>query len=356
MSYFDKAAAGRTLDALIAAQAEEPASDAELDFTPLKGVSAERLCGMEFPTPTWILDEVIPAGLTLLAGKPKLGKSYLMLDLGVAVARGGFVLDRKCIEGDVAYLALEDGLPRLQRRLRQIVTGRDWPRRLMLFTDMSPLSEDGLKQLRHWVRHAAEPRLIIIDVFTKVRRVAPKHEGAYQGDYNAAGPLKALADETGVAIVVVHHLRKQTSEDDPLDMVSGSTGLTGSADTIVVLDRKAAGVTLYARGRDIEEVEWAVEFDTRTGRWSNRGDAKEVRMSEERRRVIRALRDEGEPLTPTKLAPLADLKIENAKKLLARMAKDGELIKQGKGLYGLPDCNHVPRVPDIPGDLSTEED
>lgn len=331
----------------------QPEPQPDLGFQPLQGVSAAALRDMVFPPPAWILDEVIPGGLTLLAGKPKLGKSYLMLDLGVAVARGGFVLDRKCVQGDVAYMALEDGLARLQRRLNQIVTG-DWPERLMLYTEMSPLSENGLKQLRAWAEAAAEPRLIIIDVFTKVRRIAPKHEGAYQGDYNAAGPLKELADDTGVAIIVVHHLRKQTSEDDPLDMVSGSTGLTGAADTIVVLDRKAAGVTLYARGRDIEEVEWAVEFDKRTGRWSNKGEAKEARMDEQKRKVIRTLREEGEPLSPKQLAERSDLSLPNAKKTMARMADKGEITRLKRGQYALNGWDPVPTVSTVPDALSTE--
>lgn len=302
---------------------------------PLDIFTAAELEHMEFPPPRWVVPDFIPDGLSLIAGKPKIGKSWLVLDMAVAVAGGGRVLDRPCAQGDVLYMALEDDRRRIQGRLRKI-TGPGWPARLSLCTDMPRLAEGGIERLGDWIAGAADPRLVIVDVFTRVRSLRGARDSVYDADYQAVVPLKALADETGVAVVVVHHQRKQSSDEDPLDTISGSTGLTGAMDTILVLDRGSEGTTLYARGRDIEEVECAVSFDRRTCRWSNLGDAANVRMSAERRAVIEALTDTANPMSPEEIAAATGQSNVNVRQLLRSMAKAGEVLKPQRGKYALP--------------------
>src|SRR6188472_2987328 len=83
--------------------------------------SAKELRGKKFPALKYIVPNVIAEGCTLLAGRPKLGKSWLMLDVGIAVAAGRFCLgEAKCEQGDVLYLALEDNERRLQRRITNL--------------------------------------------------------------------------------------------------------------------------------------------------------------------------------------------------------------------------------------------
>jgi hypothetical protein len=127
------------------------------------------------------------------------------------------------------------------------------------------------------------------------------------------------------------------ADGDPLDMVSGSTGLTGCMDTILVLNRGSDGVTLYGRGRDIEEIESAVQFDKQYCRWSMLGDAREVRMSAERRAIIDALRTEREPMSPNVIADVTGHTSGNTRRLLHSMVIDGEVTKAGRGKYTLPD-------------------
>lgn len=299
-------------------------------------ITAAELRSKTFKPISWVVNDLIPDGLTMLAGKPKLGKSWLMLGVAVAVAQGGWTLDVKCAQGDVLYAALEDNERRLKGRMAKVCQLGEWPARLTFWTDMARIEEGGLDQLREWIASVENPRLIVIDVFSKVRRPKGGTEGLYDADYLAAAPLKKLADETGVAVVVVHHLRKQAADGDPLDMVSGSTGLTGAMDTILVLNRGSDGVTLYGRGRDIEEVEMAVEFDRLTCRWSNLGDAREVRLSDERRRIIDVLRAEAEPMSPAQIADVTGTPSGNIRRLLFSMARDGEVIKAGRGRYTLP--------------------
>jgi hypothetical protein len=100
-------------------------------------------------------------------------------------------------------------------------------------------------------------------------------------------------ERSGIAVVLVTHTRKMEAED-PLEAISGTNGVTGAADAVLVLNRDAKGTTLYGRGRDIEEIETAMRFDG--GRWSVLGDADEVRKSDERRKIVAALKEAGDEL------------------------------------------------------------
>jgi hypothetical protein len=311
------------------------AARASADACPT-GISAAELKAKVFKPVAWVLNDFLPEGMSMLAGKPKLGKSWLMLLIAIAVARGGWALDKKCIEGDVLYAALEDNERRLKGRMQKLVGDGEWPERLTFWTDMKRLEEGGIEQLRNWIAGSENPRLIVIDVFSKVRRTKGAQEGLYDADYQAVVPLKRLADEMGVAIVIVHHLRKMGADVDPLDAVSGSTGLTGAMDTILVLNRGSGGVTLYGRGRDIEEIESAVQFDRSTCRWSLLGDAHEVRLSDERRKILDALRAATEPMGPRELADVTGMPSGNIRRLLISMIADGEVEKLARGKYTIP--------------------
>ena len=121
--------------------------------------------------------------------------------------------------------------------------------------------------------------------------------------------------------------------DDPLDTVSGTTGLTGAADSILVLNRDSRGVTLYGRGRDIEEIETALSFDQQTGQWTILGDARSVRRSDERKALVDVLEVSEEPLGPKEVAERTGQSHEAVRQLLLRMVRDGEIRKSGRGKY-----------------------
>lgn len=299
-------------------------------------ITAAELQGKAFAPVRWAVPDLIPEGLTILAGKPKLGKSWLVLDVALATAQGGWTLgDRHCIQGDVLYAALEDGERRLQERLRKVCAQATWPHALCFRTELPNLSDGGLDALRSWVVTAEDPRLIIVDTFAKVRPTKARDETQYEADYRAAGMLKRLADETGVAVVMVHHVRKMEAED-PFDTVSGTNGLTGAADTILVLKRDGGGVTLYARGRDIEERELALQFQRDACRWRVLGDAEEVHRSDERKAILDALTGAGEPMTPREVSDVTEHTYGATRKLLFSMVRDGEVQRIGRGKYGLP--------------------
>jgi hypothetical protein len=146
--------------------------------------------------------------------------------------------------------------------------------------------------------------------------------------------LRALAHQYGVAIVLVHHLRKAEA-DDAFDTISGTLGLTGAPDTVMVIRRDTTGTTLHARGRDLVEVEKAVRFDTTTCVWTVLGDTSEVRRSSERSAVTNALAEAGEPLGPNQIATACGLKPTNVRQLLSKMKADNIIKKASYGKYTL---------------------
>jgi hypothetical protein len=280
--------------------------------------------------------------VTLLASRPKLGKSWLILQITTAVANGTVTLATgdQPIDGDAAYLALEDNMRRLQRRLRKYFGDKreTWPKRLTFFTTWRRLDQGGIEDLREWCKSVKKPTLIAIDTLKKVRKPKGRNQSDYDADYEACEGLMELAKEfPGLSIIVAHHDRKMDA-DDVFDTVSGTLGLTGGVDTIAILKRSAKGTTLHVEGRDlVDAVEKAVSFDRETCRWQILGEAAEVQRSAERSRVLTALRNAPEGLSVTELIGLAGLGGSNAAYLLlGRMAEAGEVERVKRGIYGLP--------------------
>src|SRR5262249_52376627 len=145
-------------------------------------------------------------------------------------------------------------------------------------------------------------------------------------DYEALGTLKALADAHSVAVCVIHHTRKSDAED-PLDTVSGTLGLTGAADAVLVLKRQRYNPegALCVTGRDLDEQQITVRFDSQYALWSivtkdNGG------LHPEERKALEILKEAGRPLTPQEATPRLGKSYEAVKKLLRRMADDGLVI------------------------------
>jgi hypothetical protein len=183
------------------------------------------------------------------------------------------------------------------------------------------------------VMRANSPRLLVVDVLAMYRQASGRSDNQYEADYNAIKGLQALALEHGVAIVVVHHTRKAGSDVDPFEKVSGTLGLSGAADTTIILDTDGSGATIYARGRDIEQIESAVEFDKQSCRWRVQGAASEVRRSDERSQILAMLEEAPDLMSPSDLAALTGKKNGAVRKLLHLMMKSGEVRKTKRGKY-----------------------
>lgn len=296
--------------------------------------SAESLQSMRFPEIAYVIPGLIAEGLSIIAGRPKVGKSWLALDLASAVAGGGECLGGKHpAQGDVLYAALEDNPRRLQKRMDKLLStfGDTWPVRLHLATRWRRLDQGGVLDIEEWADSVQEPKLVILDTLAGVR--PDTQNKGYSDDYKTLTDLHRLANDRGFAIVVLHHTRKMEA-DDPIDTVSGTLGLTGCADTVIVIARSNKGTTLYVRGRDVEESELGINFDKASCRWSILGDAADVQRSEQRRAIMEAVRN-GDPdgIGPKEIHEACGVPLDSVKHLCGRMVSSGELNKAARGKY-----------------------
>ena len=304
-----------------------------------KTFTAAELMAEDLPEVRWVVPDVLPEGVTFLAGKPKLGKSWMVMGLSLAVATGGVALGTKRVErGEVLHLALEDNRRRLQRRLDLLLTG-DAPGGMHLNLDWPRADEGGVGALDSWLGEHPDCRLVVIDTLSRFKPRATGRRTQYDEDRDAVDPLGPVAAEHEVAILLVHHLR-ETESDDPLDMITGSAGLTGGVDGALVLKRQRgrADAFLHVDGRDIEKpTELALRFDPDAAPWSIAGDAEEYRLSEGRRAIRRVLENADEPLGPKEIAEMTGAKYGATREMLSQMVKDGQAKNLGRGAYVLGD-------------------
>lgn len=300
----------------------------------------DEYCDLILPPIKYIVPTLFPEGVSLIVGRPKIGKSWLCQQIGCAVAHGTVTLvadagNAPAPHGDVLYLALEDNQRRLKRRgTKYFGTDRAcWPTRLQVATEWRRLDEGGLDGIGEWCRDVDEPRLVIIDTLQRVR--APKLQG--QSDYDAdmeatAGLMRLAAQHSGLSVLINHHDRKQDA-GDVFDTVSGTLGLQGGVDTIAILKKSGQGMTLHIKGRDLEDdVEKAMFFDKDSCHWEIRGEAQQVYQSDRQTDVLTLLREQG-PMTPRQVCDeIGGMKHDYARQILSRLAKDGK-VERDKGIY-----------------------
>ena len=205
----------------------------------------------------FVVDTLLSQGLHILAGSPKVGKSWLALWLSVMVAKGESVWGMPVKQGTTLYLCLEDSTLRIQNRLFEIT--EDAPANVH-FTTQSDILGKGLEeQLRTFLAEHPDTVLVIIDTLQMIR--GTNYDNTYANDYRDLSTLKRIADAHGIAILLIHHLRKETA-DDVFSRISGTTAISGAVDSSFTLveERRGSGkAKLSCIGRDIEYRELSLE-------------------------------------------------------------------------------------------------
>jgi hypothetical protein len=322
------------------------------------GWTAAELLDEDFADPRFAVDGLFPEGLAFMAGAPKLGKSWMALGLGVAIASGGRAFGTvPVVGGDVLYLALEDSPRRLQSRLRTLLGNEAPPERLYLETEWPRLDEGGTEKLGGWLSGHPDARVVLIDVWPRIRpRSIKRSADQYTVDYDAAAMLQVLATVHGIAVVVLYHTRKAEAEDF-VETVQGTLGTAGAADTVIVVKRSRgqADAALHITGRDVEERELALRFAPEAGTWALLGDASEYTLGETRKEILDAVRAHGQ-LTPKQTAELTSVNYENAKKTMQRMFDDGQLDAAGGRYFVRTPIPSVPLSPEYEGHPPLQRD
>lgn len=205
----------------------------------------------------FVVDTLLSQGLHILAGSPKVGKSWLALWLSVTVAKGEPVWGMSVRQGTTLYLCLEDSTLRIQNRLFEIT--EDAPANVHFCTERFLIGKGLEEQLEVFLREHPDTVLVIIDTLQMVRGTS--YDNTYANDYRDLSALKKIADKHGIAVLLIHHLRKEYA-DDMFSRISGTTAISGAVDssfTLVEEKRSSGKAKLYCIGRDIEYRELELE-------------------------------------------------------------------------------------------------
>lgn len=216
----------------------------------LNTIDGETLMSCPLSPPNFIIDGLLSQGLHILAGSPKVGKSWLALWLAVTVAKGERIWGMSVQQGTTLYLCLEDSQLRIQNRLFEIT--EDAPPTVHFCTDSGVLGQGLEEQLETFFREHSDTVLVIIDTLQMIR--GGGYDNTYANDYRDLSVLKKIADAHELAILLVHHLRKEKA-DDVFSRISGTTAISGAVDssfTLVEEQRGSSRAKLSCVGRDIE--------------------------------------------------------------------------------------------------------
>lgn len=241
-----------------------------VSVTALTTIKAKDLMNIDFPPLVELIEGMLAPGLYILAGAPKIGKSWLVLQIAHHISTGTPLWNRKVMQSEVLYLSLEDTLPRIQRRLLTICDGEMGD--VAFATEADMLGEGFEKQLTSYLNSNSATKVVIVDTLAKVRGVVSS-SNVYSSDYATMSIFKHFADQYKIALILVHHTRKQDA-DDVTQKISGTNGLMGGADGAMILEkpnRMLPEAVLTMTSRDFEDVRILLHQDKDTMRWEFAG-------------------------------------------------------------------------------------
>lgn len=301
--------------------------------------TATDLLAKTFPPLRCFVEELLAEGLTILAGKPKKGKSYLALDMSLSIAVGRQAFMKFPTEkARVLYVSLEDGERRLQRRLLQIQSNLKTPAGLDFLYTFPRLGDGALEALAHY---AQQYQIIIIDVIGRIlpmQTQSRKSLSEYQELTDVMGPIQQLALDNRMAIVMIDHLRKAGADDD-LDAIMGSQGKAGAADHALIYSRKGEekdGV-LKVFSRDLEAEKFVLTMVDGHLEFLGKGEVYE--LDSEQNKIVSILEEEARPMNIVEIMKAmgiqSDTHYHRFRKVLQRLYADDRIGKTKRGLYRL---------------------
>lgn len=255
-------------------------------------ITGDELMKKEFAPLYQPVDGLITEGYALLVGGSKIGKSWLMLDLAYSVANGTPFLGRSTKKSPVLYFALEDSERRVQDRNVKMGLLSGCSNIRYVFKAQT-IDEDFCGTTDAWLTMNGGRCLVIVDVLQKIRGRTRRSDGdSYQTDYRTTNPLLDLARKHHAAIVCVHHTNKDSSGRDVYAKISGSTGLMGAADTVIMIERERGNSTAEVNitGREIREASFEIRMDDNM-RWHAITPEAAARERYEANPVVQPIRD-----------------------------------------------------------------
>lgn len=306
----------------------------------IKPITAKELMETEYPPPSWIVPDLIPQGLIIMAGKPKIGKSWIALHIAHRISIGKPVFlaqdkdgnDKfKPSESKVLYFGLEDSERRLKDRLKKIAWQDEISDNLLMLTRLEKLDRGGYETLEGLINEY-DLKFIIIDTYGRVKPIG-RNSNKYEQEVATLEGLQMLAHEYNISIMLIHHTRKNVKDiDDIFDSVHGSIGIQGTADQIMILERARIDnkLKLTITGRDIPETSIVLnsEINESMAGFYYLGEAEEILISDTRKEIIELLKEKGK-LKVSQVAEALGMKYNTAKQTLYRML-DAKQIKRNE--------------------------
>lgn len=300
------------------------------------------------PKVEWVIDDILPVGLTILAGPPKAGKSWLILNICISLAKGELVFEHfKCKMAESIYYSFEDSDSRLRERLLNIIRnspkhGVRWKNRIKYVTQQIDLVKDNFSELRKVMQWFPETKVIVLDTLGAACNFKVIKKTDYGNQYKLVNSLHSFAMENNICIIAVHHQSK-TSTRNSIDSLYGSRGITGGADTIWLLEKDPLDSGyLEVIGRDVLHQNLDLQFEPDTCKWIFEGfiDGKKT-INPNYISIIELLKTADHPLKPKVIAVKLKQNDGTIRMRLKRILKSGlgEVKKTEKGEYFIDDSN-----------------
>lgn len=350
----DKQQAQRNIDAQVVDLLEAKA--AELDKIKLPEIlTSSHIMGSVYPDPVFLIQDVLPEGVSILVSAPKIGKSWAALHIGNQIVNGYRALGSKpTAQCEVLGLFLEDTPRRLNSRFHKMGAT---PSEGFHIATQWPTGAEGVKAIAAFKRKHPAVRFVIIDVLQRFRGQPRPGESAYAYDYREMQYIRQLYEDLGISVLILHHTRKMAGSDF-IDMSSGTQGITGQADTILLLSRKRGEYTaeLQITSREMGEVTYAMQFDQDVATWTIKGTTAEIQESEARQQIYDILKYAGDALTPSQVtnelaAQGIDKNRTTIQRTMQRMCDSHVIGNLGNGKYALLnhygnpiECTSVPPI------------
>lgn len=242
-------------------------------------INAAKLNEKILPPTQFVVQGMLTAGCCLLAAGHKAGKSWLSLQLTLAVAGGKDFMNLPTQQGRCLYCALEDSEGRLQSRMRKVLGGSEASQYLDFVTEVPRIGKGLEGALENYLKAYPDTKLIVIDTFALVRGEKRRGESDYDYDYREVHTLKKIADKYRTCILLIHHTRKMR-DIDVFNEISGGVGIQAGCDIIMAMKKKTRtdpDAILHVTGRDVEADEMGLHFDSEKCLWSYVGNTKDLK-------------------------------------------------------------------------------
>lgn len=327
----------------IVAEFELKTAQLHFEQEKLESYTAAEIMEMEIEPVKWFIPDFLPSGLTIIAGPPKIGKSFFCWNMALSVALGGTAFSSIDVEEarNVSYVSLEDPPALLKDRL-QLMSGDLIPSNLHVISNFNDnkLDSVGIRIIEQHIDET-DTELLIIDTWQHVCPIIDKKGTSYEIDYQTLIPIQQFSHRKNIGIILVTHTRKAIDVDNVFNQIQGSVGMQASCDTLMMLSHNSGSKSLHLSGRRIRQEEYALTISE--GIWQLEGTSEDFQKSELRFEILGILREAGEDgLKGVDIIDLTGKRDDLIRQTLRRMVKDGEIDQPKKrGEYFYPDKNKI---------------